>query len=437
MNWGATVDPKEIETKNIIAIPSILDPRGTMASIATFQNAFDINPPLPIVVIYGACPDKARATGEGKENVSNWEEPWERNGWEDYKTRFHEIAEHNGVPVFFFDREAQCRVWDQLRTIADKRSVKFPSELKKNDFIQCIDSVFSSTYSYGAQRDKAFIVANSLSAEIVFFFDDDTYLPPDTGNMMDRHRQLLDQRSVYAVTGGYIGARAFNAAIFRKIEQQQEFMGLLGYEIPDDQATRDLLTWRLADGVLGGNFCLKNDAYKRICCPAAHRIPTTDDKIIGREIRRVFGRQAHVYKTGWGVLHIHFPVRMNPNQVIDYLRSWAKTKGFWTIYDKLNDVDLLGQECHTELIKDASNVISDFGRRLLELAKTEQKVAPSTVADAIRNAAEDIFSNPVSISEIVLSEMHEFQKLKLLWPVILEQSKNIQIWNRHNCFTPS
>lgn len=427
---------KNINTENIIVIPSIVDPRSTMENIAFFQNSFDITPPMPIVVIYGTCPDKDRARGEGNQKVFGWNEPWELRKWKDFEKRFIDIAKHNGVPIFFFDKNTQKQVWDQMIDIANKQSLEFPSGLKKEDFIQCVDRIFSSTYSYGAQRNKAFIVANSLFADRVFFFDDDTYLPFDTGNMMDRHSQLLDYRDVFAVTGGYIGARAFNAAIFRRIKQQHEFMGLLGYEIPDDQATRDLLTWRLADGVLGGNFCIKSDTYEQICCPAAHRIPTTDDKLIGREIRRVFGKQANVYKTGWGVLHIHFPSRMDRQPVIDYLRSWAKTKAFWTIYDQL-DVNgfKLESDC-TEIINNTSDVVGGFGKRLSELAITEKKVAPSDTASAIEDAAYSIFSNPRQISEIVLSEMREFQKLKLLWPIILKESRNIDIWNSQNCFTP-
>ncbi|MBN1811498.1 MAG: hypothetical protein JXA14_06665 [Anaerolineae bacterium] len=430
---------------DLMVIPSISDPRNTVTSLAMFQNAFDIAPRMPIVVIYGTCSDPYRALGEGGKPLRDrepWEPPWTSDRWKELRQRFGQVADHDGIPVYFFDDLAQRRAWEGLTNApASLEGVGLPDGVTKEDFVKCVEGIFGATYSYGAQRNKAFIAANNLGAHFVFFFDDDTFLAPHVGNMIDRHRHLLEQQNVYAVTGGYFGQRAFNATIFRTIDQQQEFMGLLGYEIPDDQATQDLWGWRMGDGVLGGNFCLKKEVYRAICCPSMHRTPTTDDKLIGREIRRVFGRDGHVYKTGWPVVHVHFPHRMNPDQVNPYLRSWAKTKAFWVLYDKLNGTesrtDREGQTDLSPFKAEASTVVSDFGNALSGLAEEERRQAGGELAEAIVEAAETIVSDSDTIVQTVINEMKEYDILKRCWPTIIEVTRAMDIWTHgKNHFVP-
>lgn len=428
-------------SNDIIVIPSISDPRNTVASVAMFQNAFDITPLMPIVIIYGTCPHPFEALGEGSKRLDHWQPPW-RDQWDKYRERFKETAHHNGVPVFFFDDKTQYQVWQNLKDLPNQKDVDLPQGIDKDDFLRCVDSIFGATYSYGAQRNKAFLTASNLSSRFVFFFDDDTYIAPHVGNIVERHRQLLERKNVYAVTGGYFGQRAFNASIFRRMDQQQEFMGLLGYEIPDDQATQNLWDWRMADGVLGGNFCLKKEVFEQVCCPAMHRTPTTDDKMIGREIRRVFGRQSHVYKTGWPVIHIHFPHRMDPAQVEPYLRSWAKTKAFWASYDRMNGTGSLpkgaGYSKAPQLVSEVNKVVREFGTALQNLAEVEQSVAGGEVADAICHAAERITEESKEIVQIVLGEITQFETLKRCWPTLIEATKRMNIWeNGRNQFLPS
>lgn len=428
-----------INTERIIIIPSIGDPRNTVTSIATFQNAFGIDPPLPIVVVYGSCPDEFRALGENMQPQEEWISPWSTDKIEEYRRRFKQISEQNSIPIYFFDKRTQWEVWGHLiSSINNVKKNTLPDAITQDDLRMCIDEIFGATYSYGAQRNKAFIVANNLSSNHVFFFDDDIYFTTTQGNMIERHDFLLKRNNVYAVTGGYIGQRAFNVTIFRRVDEQQEFMGLLGYDIPDDQATADLWGWRIADGVLGGNFCIKREVYENICCPSAHRIPTTDDKLIGREIQRVFNREAHIYKTGWGVIHIHFPGRMEPKEINAYLTSWSKTKAFWSIYfgkENKNLLDLANDESNN-LINDAIKTIKNFGERVLELGEREKTIAPSPIADAILNSAGTIIENSASIANTVFQDMKRFEKLKLCWKYILENSK-INIWRLDkNCFLP-
>jgi hypothetical protein len=429
------------KNKSIIIIPSIADPRSTVASIAQFQNAFNIEPPMPIVVVYGACPIAHKARGEGGRKVEDWPPPWDNARFRNYRERFKAIADNFGVPVYFFDDATQARLWDFLCEEVDKGKFKPPRGIGPEDMRDCIEEIFGATYSYGAQRNKAFIVANNLSARSVFFFDDDTYLAPHVGNILARHLDLLSRKNVNAVTGGYFGQRAFNASIFRKIDQQQEFMGLLGYEIPDDQATQDLWGWRIADGVLGGNFCLKRHVYKRVCCPAMHRCPTTDDKLVGREIRRIFGRQSHVYKTGWPVIHIHFPNRIDPRQVLPYLESWAKTKAFWALYDKTNGVSALGDEGkrdeRTQLLSETKHVVDEFGKSLLGLAETEQQKASGEIANAIYEASQDIIGRSASIVDVVHRDLERFHTLQKCWKQILDKTETYRMWNKGNHFLPA
>lgn len=429
------------EPIDIVVIPSISDPRNTLTSIAMFQNAFNIDPPMPIVVVYGTCPDEFDARGEGGRLLPNWEPPWDHALFDEYRKRFSEVAESNRIPVIFFDNRTQHHVWTSLKERAFQKEISLPDGITQDDFINSVNGIFGATYSYGAQRNKAFIAAHTLAARYMFFFDDDTFLAPHVGNMIGRHKELLERQNVYAVTGGYFGQRAFNATIFRRIDEQQEFMGLLGYEIPDDQATQDLWGWRMADGVLGGNFCTKQSVYASICCPSMHRTPTTDDKLIGREIRRVFGKQAHVYKTGWPVVHSHFPHRMNPDQVREYLRSWARTKAFWAIYDKMSAGSYQKQteRAATENGEDeAKTIVNDFGEALLKLAKLEEQVASGELAKAIHGAADAIVENSEMIVDTVSQEIRAFQLLRRCWRSILDAASEIEdLWEKgRNRFEP-
>ena len=418
---------------DIIVIPSISDPRSTLTSIAMFQNAFNIDPPIPVVVIYGTCPEPLRALGEGGRRIRNWRPHWDDTRDVECRDRFSDVSQFNGIPVYFFDRPTQFTVWESLRDSARRKSITLPDGLTEDTFVKAVDAIFGATYSYGAQRNKAFIVANNLGARFVFFFDDDTYVAPHVGNMIERHSQLLKRKNVFAVTGGYFGQRAFNTTIFRRIGEQQEVMGLLGYEIPDDQATQDLWGWRMADGVLGGNFCTRKPVYQRICCPSMHRTPTTDDKLIGREIRRVFGRQSHVYKTGWPVIHIHFPDRMHAKQVEPYLRSWAKTKAFWVLYDAVDSSiasSVVRAQSSTRGKQEATKTVVDFGRALLKLAEKEEKMARGALAKAVRHAARTIIDKSDTIVTTVWKEMQEFKALKSCWQSVLDVTSKMRLWKK-------
>jgi len=410
---------------DIIVIPSIGDPRNTLTSIAMFQNAFNINPPMPVVVLYGNCPSglnpspEFRPRGEEGSCVDDWKPRWDEDRFEEFRERFRQVADFNGVPVIFFDNVTQRRIWKSLRARAEPEKAPLLGGIDKEGFIKCVDDIFSATYSYGAQRNKAFIAARILGAQRVFFFDDDTYLAPHVGNMIERHKQLLQNKNVYAVTGGYFGQRVFNASIFRRIEQQQEFTGLLASEIPDDQATQDLWGWRMTDGVLGGNFCVNKEVYENICCPSMYRTPTTDDKFIGREILRTSRRQARVYKTGWPVVHIHYPGRMNLDEVSKYLRSWAKTKAFWAIYDNMQEdagewvIDDKGRSV-------ARASVDEFGKSLQNLANIEETEASGALANAIPDAAEAIIGDAENMVEMVTEETQSFLLLKRCWESILD-----------------
>lgn len=399
---------------DIIVVPSIGDPRNTVTSLAMFQNAFDIKPPIPIVVIYGTCTDSYKALGENGKKISNWEPKWNNSRFNELRTRFRGISEADLVPIYFFDDEAQRTIWIELEKCTTSNLL--PDDVTQDIFTKSINDIFGATYSYGAQRNKGFIVASMLNADNVFFFDDDTFLAPNVGNIIDRYRGLLKRHKVYAVTGGYFGQRAFNVTIFRKIETQQEFLSLLGEEIPDDQATLDLWAWRLADGVLGGNFCIKSQVYKEVCCPSMDRTPTTDDKLIGREIRRVFGSQSKIYKTGWPVVHAHFPTRMNPDEIRLYLKSWAKTKAFWVLYNGKSDNN------------QAAQVVFNFGKNLLKLGQREAKQSPGTIANAIIEAAKDIMNYRTVMVNTVNNEMERFNNLKKCWPSIITCTAGKNIW---------
>lgn len=417
---------------DIIVVPSISDPRNTLTSIAAFQNAFNIAPPMPVVVIYGTrplqwpkAPGRPRAQKQPPPQIDRLDESC--------RDRFKDISQFNGIPVYFFDQETQYRLWQSLHDRVLQGGIPLRGKATAESLEKALDGIFGATYSYGAQRNKAFIVANNLAARFVFFFDDDTYLAPHVGNMIERHSRLLERENVFAVTGGYFGQRAFNATVFRRIDEQQEFMGLLGYEIPDDQSTQDLWGWRMADGVLGGNFCTKQLVYKRICCPSMHRTPTTDDKLIGREIRRLFGRRSHVYKTGWPVIHIHFPDRMKPGQVESYLESWAKTKAFWVLYDAADGTRLgFGCDPKDEIRgrPEAKDAVVTFGEALQALAEREERIARGKLAKAIHRAATRMVQGADGIVETVLREMEDFERLKLCWPTILEATSKMRIWRR-------
>jgi hypothetical protein len=423
---------------DLIVIPSINDPTNTLRSIAALQNAFDINPPIPILVLYGSCPNANRALGEGGKEEKNWPPRWPFEKFKALRTQFQDIADHNGMTIYFLDDATQeMKMWNPLNDAANGNDIVPPQGVTRESFIKVIDEIFGATYSYGAQRNKAFMVACNLNARRLFFFDDDTFLAPHVGNMIERHSHLLDRPKVAAVTGGYFGQRAFNATIFRKIDEQQEFMELLGYDIPDDQSTQDLWGWRVTNGVLGGNFCVKREVYQRICCPSMHRTPTTDDKLVGREIKRLMPDN-QIYKTGWPVLHIHFPDRMKPDQVKDYLRSWAKTKAFWRLYNgTAGGTNLEPREKHPAAIQKAEEAVAEFGIAVGNIAQKERKQAPGKVTDAIAEAADIIQKDAPEITRAVFGDMVDFEALKTCWETILDAVGKLKLWSAGgNVFRP-
>lgn len=145
--------------KRIIIIPSIQDPRHTVANIASFQSEWEEK--IPIVVIYGTCPNVNRAKGEGGKPIRNWTPQWNQTKIGDIREDLNDLVKHN-VPIYFFDDLTQDKLWKALDMLAD--GGQLPREVNSAQFKKCVEGIFSGTYNYGAQRNKGFIVANNFSA---------------------------------------------------------------------------------------------------------------------------------------------------------------------------------------------------------------------------------------------------------------------------------
>ena len=172
------------------------------------------------------------------------------------------------------------------------------------------------------------------------------------------------------------------------------------------------------------------------------RTPTTDDKLIGREIRREFGRQRLVLKTGWPVVHVHFPNRLAPTEVGPYLQSWAKTKAFWSLYEKVYEGVVPGSSVIDELLanatKEANRVVTEFATALSSIARTEMSAVGSDLASTIMTVAGNIAADPTSIVAEVVAEIKEFEQLKRFWPTILQGVGAMDdIWTKDNNFAPA
>ena len=137
----------------------------------------------------------------------------------DNKNALKAIRIAPGIPICFFGQ-------NHLRQLASELTGKIPDDITKLMSEQRLD--------YGWMRNKAYLMALTIGAKAVQFFDIDTRpivnSYPDMQkypNILKIHWNILLDTKVAAASGNYFGPRAVTTSMFGKAEVRAGFLRLL------------------------------------------------------------------------------------------------------------------------------------------------------------------------------------------------------------------
>ncbi|MCF6147169.1 MAG: hypothetical protein E3K37_00745 [Candidatus Kuenenia sp.] len=296
----------------------------------------------------------------------------------------------------------------------------FFCELAKKGIDRESIELLKSSSGYGASRNKCFLIAKSLGAESIFFFDDDTR---PNGTIFKTHFEILgrekDSQKISIVSGPYTGIRGINFTFIENREDQKRFLEALGhhgesslyYLTNQDAAAENFMgegmySLETVKNIRGGNFVIDN-IYEDIVCPTTKQTPGIDDTFVAR---RVIEKGHQVVKSRKSVIHEHFQCKSNKISILAYLESWARTISFESLYHGM----------------DYENTIKNILRYGNILFTLENQYCKS-----IGEKIQDREYITTLINEISVS-ISEYQRLKKTWKHIIDMCKRIKLFPLEN-----
>ncbi|MGR3218637.1 MAG: DUF6271 family protein [Candidatus Anammoxibacter sp.] len=290
----------------------------------------------------------------------------------------------------------------------------FFKELIRNGVDNSLIEILKTTPGYGASRNRCFLLAKSIGAESIFFFDDDTR--PHC-NIFKKHFDILGTKKglqkISVVSGPYKGARGVDFSFIKNRDEQMRFLEILGHH--GESSLNYLKTMdNIADNVndiepedktepvrniRGGNFLI-DKVYEDIVCPTIKRTPGVDDTFVAR---RVIEKGYQVIKSQIPVIHEHFKSRRNKHSILQYIESWAGTLAFEARYDGASRESTVGR-------------VLRYGKELYALECKYCKLIGGNLLN--REYAKSLVND-------IDRGLDDYRKLNAAWKFIMDVSGNI------------
>ncbi|MBM4053306.1 MAG: hypothetical protein FJ264_01250 [Planctomycetes bacterium] len=293
----------------------------------------------------------------------------------------------------------------------------FFCELAKKGIDRESIEILKNSSGYGASRNKCFLIAKSLGAESIFFFDDDTR---PNGAIFKAHFEILgrekDSQKISIVSGPYTGVRGINFTFIENRTDQIKFLEALGHHgesslhyLTSREATRENSPvessehhFETVKNIRGGNFLI-GAIYGDIVCPTTKQAPGIDDTFVAR---RVIEKGHQVVKSRKSVIHEHFQFKSNKHSILAYLESWARTISFESLYNGMN-------------FDTTINNILRYGNVLLTI---ENQYCTSIGKKIQAKEYTTSLINDISFS------INDYQKLKNTWKHIIALCSSVKLF---------
>ncbi len=265
--------------------------------------------------------------------------------------------------------------------------------------------------SYGAARNKCFLVAKIVGADSIFFFDDDTR---PACSIFRRHLKILgskrQSKEIGLVSGPYIGARGIDFSFLRNREDKMKFLEAIGHhgesslsflrsggvpvKPPSEDADIRLDQLEVVRNIRGGNMLI-GSVYKSIVCPTIRQAPGIDDTFVSHQ---VYEKGFISVKSPVPVVHEHLAHRREEESIVRYLESWAKPLAF----------ELLHRDSGTE----------DVRERVLRYARDLSAIDHRSCKLVGKRFMDNVFLD--SFVEEIFRGLENYRRLLDVWAHIME-----------------